>query len=331
MSNAQSEPRVSAVVPVGPRVDDIDALIGEYQAALAATGADYEVIVVLDGPNDAVVQSLQAGPLRDGPLKIVELARSFGEAAALTAGFDAAKGEILLTLPAYYQVDPCEIRKLLTSLGPDDDMLVAVRSPRVGSLFERFRRRAFHWLFELVSKMRFHDLGCGVRVLRREIALEIPLYGEQQRFLPALAARRGFRVREIDLAQSPKDRFRGRYRLREYLHGSLDALTVFFLVKFTKKPLRFFGTVGFLAVGFGGVFLTVLVVQRLFFGMALADRPALLLSSLLVVLGVQVFALGLVGELIIFTHASEMKEYAIRSVIEAPRNVAASTAPERGR
>ena len=149
------------------------------------------------------------------------------------------------------------------------------------------------------------------------MADEIPLYGDQHRFLPALARQRGFRIAEVELRQSEKDMFRGRYRVREYLHRLLDILTVFFLVRFTKKPLRFFGTLGFIAASVGALFTLVLVVQRLFFDMPLADRPALLLASLLIVLGVQTFALGLIGELIIFTHASAMKEYTIRRVIQS--------------
>jgi glycosyltransferase involved in cell wall biosynthesis len=248
---------------------------------------------------------------------VIELTRAFGESAALAAGFDVARGEMLVTLPAYYQVAPEEIPKLIAAAAAgDDDMLIAVRWPRAGSVFDKLRRSAFHALFGFTSRLRFRDLGCGVRLFKRAVAAEIPLYGDQHRFLPALAARRGFRVREVELAQSPKDWFRGRYRLREYLHRFLDVLTVFFLVRFTRKPLRFFGTVGFLAASLGGLFMLFLVVQRLFFAVGLADRPALLLASLLVVLGVQTFALGLIGELIIFTHASGMKEYTIRSVIE---------------
>jgi glycosyltransferase involved in cell wall biosynthesis len=318
MPETPAVPRFSVVIPVGARVDELDTLMAEYTAALDTTGASYEVVVVLDGRKEDLRASLRASASADERLRVIELSRQFGESAALMAGFDAARGEILVTLPAYYQVDPDEIPKLLTAVGPDDDMLVAVRWPRAGGFFDTLRRNVFHWLFEFVSHMRFRDLGCGVRVLKREVAREIPLYGDQHRFLPALATRRGFRVREVELAQSPKDRFRGRYRLREYLHRFLDVLTVFFLVRFTKKPLRFFGTIGCLAAGVGGIFVAVLVVQRLFLDMPLANRPALLLASLLVVLGVQTFALGLIGELIIFTHASGMKEYTIRSVIHAP-------------
>ena len=307
----------SVIVPVGPRVDELDQLIAEYDSALDSTGKSYEIIVVLDGQDKhrqrwlGVLQEISTSNER---LRIIELAREFGEASALAAGFDAAQGDLLVTLPAYYQIEPTEIPKLLSE-ARDTDMRVAVR-PRSGASFDKLRRRAFHALFRFTSGMHFRDLGCGVRSLKREVAAEIPLYGDQHRFFPALARRRGFRVEEVELVQSSKDQFRGHYRIREYLHRLLDILTVFFLVRFTKKPLRFFGTIGFLAASLGALFTFVLVVQRLFFGMALADRPALLLASLLIVLGVQTFALGLVGELIIFTHASKMKEYTIRRVIQ---------------
>jgi hypothetical protein len=231
------------------------------------------------------------------------------------AGFSEARGDILLTLPAYWQVQPSEVSALIESAADEDDMLIVVRRQRVGSAFERIRRRLFHGILKGITGHSYRDLGCGVRLLKRAVAEEITLYGDQYRFLPVLAERRGFNVREVELAQSPNDEFRGRYRLREYLHRILDIMTVFFLVRFTKKPLRFFGSIGFLTAGFGAIVVLLLVTQRLLYGMSLADRPALLLGSLLIVLGVQLFALGLLGELIIFSHAADSKEYAIRSIV----------------
>lgn len=307
---------VSAVIPIGQRIDDLAALLAEYDRVLDSNASNYEIIVVLDGRRDHALEVLREVADRYERLRVIELAREFGESVALSAGFDAARGDILLTLPAYYQIEPAELAKLLQCRMDDADMYIAVR-PRTGVSFDKLRRKAFHAMFALTSGMSFRDLGCGVRILKRTVADEIDLYGDQHRFFPALARRRGFRVQEIELTQSPKDMFHGRYRTREYLHRFLDILTVFFLVRFTKKPLRFFGTIGFLAASLGGIFVLVLVVQRLFFAMPLADRPALLLASLLIVLGVQTFALGLIGELIIFAHASKMKEYTIRRIIQA--------------
>ena len=322
----ESPPRYSVVIPVESRIDDLVGLIGEYAAAFDATGAAYEIVVVLDGRKNELREVLYRMASSNQRIRMIELSREFGESAALAAGFDAARGAMIVTLPAYYQVDAQEIPKLLAAATDDDDMLIAVRWPRAGSHFDKLRRKTFHALLRFTSMMEYRDLGCGVRLFKREVAAEIRLYGDQHRFLPALAARRGFRVREVELKQSPKDEFRGHYRLREYLHRFLDVLTVFFLVRFTKKPLRFFGTIGFIAAGFGGAVTAVLVVQRLFFGVDLADRPALLLGTLLVVLGVQTFALGLIGELIIFTHAGSMKEYTIRRVIRGSQSGAEHTA-----
>ena len=309
-----SQTLYSVVMPVGSRVDDIATLIEEYADALIGANVRFEMIVVLDGLKTAILERMQSLTSTREWLNVIQFSREFGESAALMAGFNEARGEVLLTLPAYWQVKPSEISALINSVADEDDLLIAVRGLRAGSAFERIRRSIFHGMLRFITGQSYRDLGCGVRLLRRPVADEIPLYGDQHRFLPVLAVRRGFQVREVELAQSPDDNFRGRYRLREYLHRMLDIMTVFFLVRFTKKPLRFFGSIGFLTAGFGGILVLLLVTQRLFYGVALADRPALLLGSLLIVLGVQLFALGLLGELIIFSHAADAKEYAIRSI-----------------
>jgi glycosyltransferase involved in cell wall biosynthesis len=305
---------LSVIVPVGERYDDVRSLYHDYKRGIDASGLRYELIYVLDGDRPEVFKELVELQQQGEKLKLIKLAKSFGEAIALTVGFDNASGESLLTLPAYYQVDPTEIPKLISEL-QNCDMVISHRWPRTGSGFEVFRRRVFHGTLKLFTGVSYRDLGCGVRALKRQVAQEVTLYGDQHRFLPVLASRRGFKVKELDVAQSPKDYFRGAYRPREYLHRLLDIFTIFFLVRFTKKPLRFFGMIGSLTAVAGGIVVLYLVIQRLFLGMPLAERPALLLSSLLVVLGVQILGLGLIGELIIFTHARELKEYNVEKII----------------
>ena len=312
--NSSSNALYSVVIPVGSRVDDLPTLIDEYAEALRSAEVRFEVVVVLDGTTGPLLETLRSYSAGLDWLKVIRFSREFGESVALMAGFREAQGEVLLTLPAYWQVKPSEIPDLINAENDEDDLLIAVRSPRSGSAFEQFRRNMFHGILKFITGQSYRDLGCGVRLLKRAVVDEVPLYGDQHRFLPMLAFRRGFNVREVELTQSPKDIFHGRYRLREYLHRVLDILTVYFLVRFTKKPLRFFGSVGFLTAGFGSIFVLILVTQRLFFGMPLADRPALLLASLLIVLGVQLFGLGLLGELIIYSHAGDSKEYTIRSI-----------------
>jgi glycosyltransferase involved in cell wall biosynthesis len=305
---------ISAIVPVGGRYADPVQLYAEYRAGLEALGRGFEIIFVLDGPREKFEAGLKRLASGGANFTVVGLTRPFGEATALMAGFEQAQGEIIVTLPAYHQIEATELPKLVAALDASD-LAIARRWPRAGGLFERMRRGAFHGLLGSVTGLKFRDLGCGARACGRRVLEEIQLYGDQHKFLPVLADRKGFRVREIDVRQSPKDRHEGLYEPRIYARGFLDIFTVFFLVRFTKKPLRFFGMIGVSLFAVGALLVTWLVVERLFFGQELTQRPALLLSTLLVVLGLQLFALGLLGELIIFTHAKQIRDYQIDSVL----------------
>ncbi|MFO7277512.1 MAG: glycosyltransferase [Pseudomonadota bacterium] len=316
---------LSVIVPVGSRHAEITGLYEEYKRGLESVGLSYEVIFVLDGPSPAVAAGLQRLLSLGEPITVISLTRRFGEATALMSGFQRASGDIVVTLPAYHQIEGGEIGKLVRALDTAD-LAIGRRWPRAGTWFEAVRRNVFHGLIAWVTKLRFHDLGCGARAMKRRVLEEIALYGDQHRFLPVLANGQGFRVVEIDVRQSQRDRFDGRYSLREYARRLLDIFTVFFLVRFTKKPLRFFGMLGVATFGVGAVVLAWVVAERLLFGQALADRPALLLASLLVVLGLQLFAIGLLGELIIFTHAREIKDYQIDRVIRSEAPAAAGAA-----
>jgi glycosyltransferase involved in cell wall biosynthesis len=317
-AGADDDVEISAIIPVGKRhATDLLALFSDYKSALDALGVKYEVIVVLDGPRPELAADVQRLLTSGASIAVIGLTRRFGEATALVAGFQRARGRIILTLPAYHQVRGTEIGKLVRALGVVD-LAIGRRWPRVGGRFEALRRNLFHRMLASVTGQRLHDLGCGVRAMKRRVLEEITLYGDQHRFLPVLASRNGFKIMEIELQQSPLDRYAGGYALREYVRRALDICTVFFLVRFTKKPLRFFGMVGVSTFFVGAVLVAGLAIDRLVFGHPLADRPALLLSSLLVVLGMQLFALGLLGELVIFTHARDIKDYQIEEVVRYP-------------
>jgi glycosyltransferase involved in cell wall biosynthesis len=319
MTNPPDQELLSIIVPVGSRHGDIAALHADYKLGVEATGMRYEFVFVLDGPLPDVADGIAALRQRGENLTVVSMTREFGEATALMAGFEQCSGQTILTLPAYSQINAADIPKLVVAMDRCD-MAVGHRWPRVGGWLESLRRRAFHGLVASVTGLKLRDLGCGARAMTRRVLEEISVYGDQHRFLPVLADRQGFRVLEIDVAQSPADRFEGVYPPRDYAHRVLDIFTVFFLVRFTKKPLRFFGMVGASLFGLGSLLVLYLVIQRLFFDQALADRPALLLSSLLLVVGLQLFALGLLGEIIIFTHARNIKDYQIDRVIRFDRD-----------
>jgi glycosyltransferase involved in cell wall biosynthesis len=314
MLEQRSTVDLSVIVPVGRRQADAASLYAEYKAGLDALGQTYEIIFVLDGPQPQFDGALRDLLARGERFTIVGLSRSFGDATAVMAGFEHSSGQMIVTLPAYHQIQPSELARLVDAAGAST-LATGMRWPRAGSPFERARRSAYHRLLRTVTNLDFHDLGCTARAFDRRILEEIPLYGDQYRFMALLADRQGFRVREVEVRQSPKDRHPGGYSAREYARALIDILSIFFLVRFTKKPLRFFGMLGATTFFVGALLITWLVVDRLFFAHGLAERPALLLSSLLVVLGFQLFALGLLGELVIFTHAKQLNDYYIDSVV----------------
>lgn len=329
--NIRQKPELSVIVPVGERHADAEALYAEYARALRALGRPYELTFVLDGPRPAFRRGLERLHAAGERFTVVGLTRPFGEATALMAAFAHSTAPIVLTLPAYHQIEPDDVGRLVAAVGRSD-VVIGHRSPRAGGALESLRRRLYHGLLGRVTRVQLRDVACGARAFRREVLEEIALYGDQHRFLPYLADRHGFSVVEVDVRQSPRDRNERGYAPQEYLRSLLDIFSVFFLVRFTKKPLRFFGMVGVTTAGIGVLWALLLIAERQFLGQPLGDRPALLLASLLIVLGTQVFALGLLGELIIFTHARTLKDYHIAEVTQFTRpTLVEPAAPPRSR
>ena len=301
---------ISVVVPVVERADDLLAVYRSFAQALDERGQPYEFLFVFDGrwtpPPDLLAVS------REKPgVRILRFAREFGETAALRLGIEKSRGELILTLPAYFQVRPEGIGELLDSVARGADMAVANRSPRLDSWLNRLQSLAFHRMLGGISQQQFHDIACGVRAMRRSVAEALPLYGDLHRFIPALALREGYRVEEVSLAQHPNDARMRVYGPGVYVRRLLDITAFFFLAKFTEKPLRFFGLVGALFLVAGTVTSLVLLIQRVE-GQGIANRPALLLAVLLVALGVQLIGLGLVGEIIVHLRAPHRRAYRVR-------------------
>lgn len=305
---------LSVIIPVTDRYDDPKELFGRYKAAVETHTGSYEFIYVLDGENPQVATTLHALQQRGERVRVITLSRWFGEATALAVGFDEASADTLLTLPAYEQVDASEIPKVLAALD-HCDIAVARRWPRYDSKLNQVQSLVFHRLVKLAAGFCYQDLGCGVRALRRSVVDDVAVYGDLHRFLPMLAHRQGFKVLEIDVKQAQQDRKLRVYGAGIYIRRLLDIMSTAFLLRFIRKPFRFFGLIGFSVFFIGCLMTAVLIVQRLFFGVPLGDRPALVVSSLIVVLGIQIFAIGLIAEVIIFTQARKLKEYRVERIV----------------
>ena len=306
---------VSVVIPVSGHSGDLEEIYSRYSRALEKTGRSYEFIFIDDGVGGKTIQVLEGLRDRYSAVKVIKFNRVFGEAVALSVGFQKASGEIIITLASFMQTDPRDLHKLIDQIEAGCDLIIGWRYPRVDPLLNRWQSAAFNWITRWFTKVSLHDLNCGLRVMRRKVMEAIPIYGDQFRFLPILAYRQGFRVKEVQVRHLEERGKTGVYGLGSYVRRLIDILTLFFLVKFTKKPLRFFGLIGAALFGVGFLINIYLTVVRLM-GSAIGNRPMLLLGVLLMVLGIQTFSIGLVGEIIIFTHAKEIKEYNVEQILE---------------
>ena len=310
-----SQIKVTAIVPITERVEHIDDLILSYQHALSQREGGHEFLFLISPEWEHTRPSLENLISQGVPGKIVSFSRHFGEATALQVGGEMSHGEIILTLTPYEQIAPESIAEVLDTLVEGSDMVVVNRNPRIDASVNQWQSRWFHRILNMFAEQKLNDMGCGIRAFRKDILKEVRLYGDLHRFLPQLANQQGFKVTEIDIPQSPRDVHRRVYSASTYISRLFDLLTVSFLTKFNQKPLRFFGAGGAacLAVGLLGLF--YIAMERLLFDVAAADRPLLVLFSLLVVLGVQLGAIGLVGETIIFTHAKNSRPYTVRKIV----------------
>lgn len=307
---------LSVVVPISERHDDLQRLYGEFAREVSSVGLSYEFIFVLDGIDLELLDTLRHMKAEHPGISVVALNRSFGEATALAAGFQRSKGRLIATIASYFQVEAHEIRRMLEYVLHDqEDLVVGWRNPRIDPLFNRIQSRVYHGIVRGLIGTKYHDISCGLRVMKRAVAEEISLYGDLHRFFPISAYQRGFRVAELAVQQSPLDAKRRTQRPGVYLRRLLDILTFFFLFKFTKKPLRFFGLIGSGVFAAGAIITAYLWLERLL-GIPLAGRPLLILGVLLMVFGVQLFSTGLLGEIIIFTHARGVKDYQVKEILE---------------
>lgn len=308
---------ITVVVPVMHEPPDIALSLRLYREALAPLGRPLRFVTVLDGPLPRAREGLLRLRQSGLPVAIMSLQHPMGEAAALSVGLaeavapgEEAAPEAVLTLPAEPMVEPADLPKLVAGLGTHD-MAVALRGLGGGAFAPTGK---LDWLLRRLFGSSFRDVRSPVRAMRRAVAAELSPYGNQHRFLPMLAQAQGFTVGEISArpAVPPPTRRRS----APDWSVLLDALTIWFLLRFIKKPFRFFGGFGFALLALGGLATLWLVADKLIWGVPLADRPALILSTLTVVLGLQVISVGLIGEIITFAHAKELKDYKVDRLVE---------------
>jgi glycosyltransferase involved in cell wall biosynthesis len=310
---------VSVVIPILNESANLVPLYDRLVQSLESIDKTWEIVFIDDGSTDGTFEDLKEINQRDQRVLVIQLRRNFGQTAAFSAGFDLAKGGVIITMDGDLQNDPADIPLLLDKMNDGYDIVSGWRLHRKDKfLTRRLPSMIANALISYVTGVKLHDYGCSLKAYRCEVVKNIRLYGELHRFIPALAKWIGIRVAEVPVNHSPRKFGRSKYGLGRTVRVVLDLLTVKFLLDYATRPIQIFGLLGLVSFMLGtglGIYLTVI---RLFFGQPLSNRPILSLAILLIILGVQFVVMGLLGELVVRTyHETQHKPiYMIREILD---------------
>ncbi len=316
----QKTRELSIVVPVFNEAKNLDDLFAEIMDSCNTLGKSFEVIFIDDGSRDdsyAVLKKIQA---QDRNVRLIRLRKNFGQTAAISAGFDHADGEIIITLDADLQNDPQDFGLLLEKIDEGFDLVNGWRIKRKDKLLtRRFPSAIANWLISFITRVKLHDYGCTLKAIRRDVAKNINLYGEMHRFIPAIASNIGVTIAEVKVNHRPRRHGKSNYTMSRTVRVIFDLLTVKFLLSYSTRPLQIFGLFGLVSGLIGGAIGIWLSYQRLFQQQSIANRPLLLLAILLVVTGFQFITMGLLAEIMVraYHESLEKRIYYIREVIDS--------------
>ncbi|MGI9016970.1 MAG: glycosyltransferase family 2 protein [Euzebya sp.] len=311
---------LSAVVPVFDEVESLPAFHQELVTALGDLDLVSEIVYVDDGSTDGTTEILTKLQANDPSLvSVVVLRRNFGKSGALAAGFEQARGQLIVTLDADGQDVPGQLPVLLAQMETGDyDMVGGWRSARLDRRSKRWSSRTYNAATRTFTGLDLHDFNTGFKLMRREVVEELPLYGEFHRFVPVLAHDLGFRVGEVAVEHRPRQAGTSKYlSLLRFPKTLLDLLTVLFLTRFADRPLYLFGGVGaaLSIVGFG--ILAYLSVIKLAFGEGIGSRPLLQFGVLCFLVGVQLVGTGFIGDVLRHANARHEPSFRVRRVLGA--------------
>jgi hypothetical protein len=329
MSGGDAVIDVSVIVPVNERPEELEGLYQEYARPLHASGRRVEFVFITGPEHEHLLGSLAKLSLAGERVRALEVAQTMGDAALIKAAASKCAGDIVVVMPAYRRIQASALPRLVEAVESGAELAAAWRWPHSPSWFNRLQNRSFHFLVGGLTDRRLHDVAAGVTAMRRSVLQELPIYGDFGRFLPVVALRDGYQVVEVQADRHPEDGRRRIYAPGTYLRRLLDVLGLYFLLRFLDKPLRFFGMIGSFMMTLGMVALVSVTVARIE-GQGIADRPMLLLGVLLLVMGAQAVALGLVGEIVVHLHAPKRRPYRLwRELVLMPsRNPASATVRE---
>jgi glycosyltransferase involved in cell wall biosynthesis len=310
---------LSIVIPVFNEEKNLPDLYEEITQSCRGLNLSCEIIFVDDGSWDLSFPVLRGIQKEDPKAKIIRLRKNFGQTAALSAGFDYAKGEVIITLDADLQNDPKDFALLLEKIQEGYDIVSGWRKKRKDPLFTRRIPSAMaNWLISRITRIKLHDFGCTLKAFRKEVVKNINLYGELHRFIPAIASNIGVSIAEVEVNHRPRKHGKSKYSVFRFVKVILDLLTVKFLLSYSTRPLQIFGVFGLTSGIIGGLIGLYLSYQRLILKVGISGRPLLLLAILLIVIGIQFITLGLLAEIMVraYHESVDKRIYFVREVFD---------------
>jgi glycosyltransferase involved in cell wall biosynthesis len=303
------------VIPLYNEEENVEILNERLGATMKNIG-DYEIVYVDDGSTDGTLRLLEQIQAQDENVIVLSLRRNFGQTAAFAAGFDFARGDVIVTMDGDLQNDPTDIPKLLEAI-KEYDLVSGWRKKRQDNFSRTFPSKIANWLISNVTGVRLHDYGCSLKAYRRDVVKNLKLYGEMHRFIPAVASWYGVRIAEVETTHHPRLRGKSKYGISRTIKVLLDLVTVKFLQSFSTKPIQFFGPLG-LFFGFAGMGISLyLTAAKIFKGIDIGGRPLLLLGALLIIVGIQFIGMGLLGEMIVRVYHESQKKpiYTLKKIL----------------
>lgn len=306
---------ISIVTPMFNEQENVNAFHEKVGSVLKNIGKSYEIIFVDDGSQDKTFSLLEKLHSKDKNVKVIRLRKNFGKAAALSAGFEIAGGDIVITMDGDLQDEPAEIPNFLAKMDEGFDMVTGWKTDKHRGTLKRINSLFFNKLASKLTGVKIHDFNCPFKAYRNEVVKDLNIYGELHRYIPVLASLKGYKIGEIKVLNYPRKAGSSKYGMRRLFRGFFDLITVKYLSSYRSSPLHLFGTLGILFASVGGVSGLYLFIQWLM-GVGIGKRPLLMLAVLMIMLGIQFGSIGLLGEMITNTAETQQKSYSIKDVLK---------------
>lgn len=312
--NETKKTEISVVVPVFNEEDNVEKLHTKIKEECAKLGRTFEIIFINDGSTDRTAEKCR----NLSPLRLINFRKNYGQTAAFDAGFQAARGEVIITMDGDLQNDPADIVKLLEKMDEGFDVVSGWRFERKDSLSKKIFSRGANLLRKVFMQDKIHDSGCSLKAYKRECFEDLELFGEMHRFIPALLEIDGFKVGEVKVSHHPRISGVTKYNWKRAFKGFVDMVSIWFWRKFANRPLHLFGASGMVLSFLGGMILVWMFVEKVFWGESIGERIWPMIGVMLVLVGVQLFISGLLADILIknYFKAKNHRGYNIREIIE---------------